>query len=147
MELRTLQYLTKIQDRDGVSLEAQLKCTCGNMEFEVFHTGKQTKGILAPFLVRKKKQLVVKAVCPCCQNTIIVYDSTVDGTHPKPSDFAMEFIPFLSNKVPKSFPILLKYNYLPENSKVGENYSNQFEDCFLSILDQNGKEKQALIEE
>lgn len=147
MELRVSEYLTDIQEQEGALLEAKLKCTCGNTEFEFYHTGKQTKGILAPFLTRKKKQLVLKAICPWCQNSMIVYDSRVDGTHPIESDASEEFVPFMSNKVPKAFPILLKCNYVPENMKLGDKYSNQFEDCFISILDKNGKEKQVLMEE
>ena len=42
---------------------------------------------------------------------------------------------------------MIKYNYFPEMLKNGEVYSNQFENCFVYIVDNNGKEGKALIEE
>lgn len=147
MNLRILDYLTNITERDGVTLSANLQCTCGETEFQFFHTGKQTKGILAPFIVRKEQQLVVKAVCPKCLNTIIVYDSAKDGSDAKVTDYANEFVSFVSNKLPKQFPIVIKYNYFPEKLKIGGIYSNQFENCYMYIIDKDGNEGRALIEE
>ncbi len=147
MTLRILDYLTNIAECDGVSLSAHLQCTCGGNKFQFLHTGKQTKGILAPFIIRKNHPLVLKAICPCCQNSIIVYDSAKDGAHAQNKNVAKEFETFVSNKVANPFSVVIKYNYLPENFKIGEQYSNQFENCFIYIIDENGKEKKALIEE
>ena len=147
MKLRVLDYLTNIKEHNGVSLEANLQCSCGATEFRFLHTGKQTKGVLVPFITRKEHQLVLKAVCPCCQNSIIVYNSVEDGDHAHATSSAFAFIPFTSNKVSKQFPVVIKYNYLPEKMRIGEQYSNQFESCFIYIIDKNGKEGKPLIEE
>ena len=147
MKLRIMEYLSNIIESDGVTLSANLQCTCGATEFQFYHTGKQTKGILAPFIVGKQGQLVLKAECPHCLNSIIVYDSSKDSSNPKAKDSATEFIPFNSNKVSKQFPIVIKYNYFPEKLKIEESYSNYFENCFIYIVDKSGGETKALIEE
>jgi len=146
MRLRITDYLYNIQEHGGVALSANLQCTCGTTEFQFVHTGAQTKGILRPFIVKKHHQLVLKAVCPCCNKAIIVYNSTIDGAHPHSKDITSEFIPFTANKIPKQFEIGIKYNYLPENFKAEGIYSNYFENCYIYLVDENGKEK-ALIEE
>ena len=147
MKLRVLDYLANIQEFNGVSLAAKLQCSCGATAFRFFHTGKQTKGILAPFIIGKKGQLIIKAVCPDCQNSIIVYDSSKDGAHAQDMCSVYEFVPFESKKVSKQFSVAIKYNYFPEKLKTRETYSNQFENCFIYIIDKDGKEGKAFIEE
>ncbi len=147
MELRILDYLTNIEEFNGVSFSANLKCTCGATEFQFLHTGKQTKGIFAPFIVKKEHQLILKAVCHSCKNSIIVYDSVKDGANSPKASSAHEFVPFVSNKLPNQFSVVIKYNYFPEKIKIGEVYSNQFENCFIYIIDKNGREGKTLIEE
>jgi hypothetical protein len=56
-------------------------------------------------------------------------------------------VPFVSKSLPSYFSVMIKYNYFPEMLKNGEVYSNQFENCFVYIVDNNGKEGKALIEE
>ena len=147
MKLRILDFLTDIQEVNGVALSAKLQCTCGCSDFNFLHTGKQTKGILAPLIIKKKGQLVLKAFCRCCGNSIIVYDSEKDGTQACGNCLTGEFVPFVSKSLPNNFPVMIKYNYFPETFKNGEVYSNQFENCFVYIVDDNGKEGKALIEE
>ena len=146
MRLRILAYLDNVQEYEGVALSAKLKCTCGATKFQFFHTGTQTRGILSPWIVRKQHQLRLKAVCAWCKESVIVYDSTVDGARPQAQAVEKEFVPLDSKKVPKQFPVVLKYNYEPEQFKTEGTYSNCFENCFIYLVDENGKEK-ALIEE
>ena len=147
MKLRILDFLTDIQEVNGVALSAKLQCTCGCSDFNFLHTGKQTKGIFAPYIVRKKRQLRLKAVCPVCNNFIILYDSTQDGKPANETSFACEYEPLNINTLSNPFGVAIKYNYFPENLKIREVYSNQFENCFIYILDNNGKEGKPLIEE
>ena len=147
MKLRILDFLTDIQEVNGVALSARLQCTCGCSDFNFLHTGKQTRGIFAPLIIKKNGQLVLKATCHCCGNSIIVYDSEKDGTQACGNCLTGEFVPFVSKSLPNNFPVMIKYNYFPETFKNGEVYSNQFENCFVYIVDDNGKEGKALIEE
>ena len=145
MKLRLSEYLKNIEEFNGVAISAKLHCTCGNCAFAFSHTGKQTKGILAPYIIRKNKQLVLKANCSKCGNEIVVYNSQIDGSTPKIAEVTHEFTTF-STKNLSEFEVVIKYNYFPEKLKEDGNYSNQFEDCFIYIID-NGKETNALIEE
>ncbi len=147
MKLRILDFLIDIEEVNGVTLSAKLQCSCGATKFNFLHTGKQTKGILAPFIVRQKQQLLLKAVCPACKNEIIIYDSAQDGASAHKKSSACEFKPFAINTLLNPFAVVIKYNYFPEKFKVGGVYSNQFENCFIYILDSGGKEEMALIEE
>ena len=147
MKLRTLDFLTDIQEVNGVALSAKVQCSCGATKFHFFHTGKQTKGIFSPYIIRHKRQLLLKAVCPICKNAIILYDSTQDGASADKKRSACECKPFETNTLSSPFAIAIKYNYFPDNLKMNGVYSNQFENCFIYILDDNGKEGKALIEE
>ena len=145
MKLRILDYLTDIKEVNGVALSANLQCSCGSTKFAFFHTGKQTKGIFAPYIIKKNNQLVLKAKCNRCNNEIVVYDSQIDGAKPKAANESREFTSFV---LPKSseFEVIIKYNYLPENIIESGGYSNRFENCFIYLLE-NNKESKALIEE
>lgn len=147
MKLRTLDFLTDIQEVNGVALSAKVQCSCGATKFHFLHTGKQTKGIFSPYIIRHKRQLLLKAVCPICKNAIILYDSTQDGASSNKKGAACECKPFETNTLSSPFAIAIKYNYFPDNLKMNGVYSNQFENCFIYILDDNGKEGKALIEE
>jgi hypothetical protein len=145
MKLRILDYLTDIKEINGVAFSAKLQCSCGSTKFAFFHTGKQTKGILAPYIIKKDNQLALKAKCSKCKNEIVAYDSLIDGANPKVAKESREFTPFV---IPKSqeFEVIIKYNYLPENITESGEYSNRFENCFIYLLE-NHKEAKALIEE
>ena len=54
MLLRTLEYLDNVTEFNGVAISAKLRCSCGNYSFAFSHTGKQTKGILASYIVVKR---------------------------------------------------------------------------------------------
>ena len=146
MKLRILDFLTDIEEVNDVALSAKLQCTCGCTNFYFSHTGKQTKGILAPYIVKKKGQLILKALCHSCGNSIIVYDSEKDGTHTFGNRLTTEFVSFVSKSLPNDLSVVIKYNYFPEKFKENGEYSNSFENCFIYIVE-NGKEGKALIEE
>ena len=145
MKLRILDYLTDIEDNNGIGFSAKLKCSCGVSKFKFYHTGKQTKGIFAPYIIKRNKQLALKAKCCKCNNEIIVYDSMVDGNKPKSAEEANEFAEFI---IPKGseFEVVAKYNYYSEKLKEDGEYSNHFENCYVYLLE-NNKEGKALIEE
>lgn len=145
MKLRLLDFLDNIEEFNGVAISAKLRCTCGNCSFAFSHTGKQTKGILAPYIIKKNKQLALKAKCSKCGNEIVVYNSQIDGAKPKIVEEIREFTTFATQNS-SEFEVMIKYNYFPEKLKEDGNYSNQFENCFIYIID-NGKETKALIEE
>ncbi len=145
MKLRLLDYLDNIEEFNGVAISAKLRCTCGNCSFVFSHTGKQTRGILAPYIIKKNKQLVLNAKCNLCNNEIVVFDSRIDGSNAKDSVKIQDFATFVTPKC-SDFEVIIKYNYWRENLKENGSYSNQFENCFIYIIE-NDKESKALIEE
>ena len=68
MDLRIIDNLTNIIEHDNVALEGELICDCENARFEIHHSGKQTRGILAPYLVKKDKQILRR-----CSNVVLMY--------------------------------------------------------------------------
>ena len=147
MSLRTLKYLDNIEEFNGVAISATLRCSCGNCSFVFSHTGKQTKGILFPYIIRKNKQLILQAKCKNCGETIEVFNSSLDGSRAKAQVGTYEFTAFALPKLKGTeFEVVVKYNYFPEKFKENGEYSNSFENCFIYIV-QNGKEGKALIEE
>ena len=147
MSLRILEYLENVQEFNGVAIYAKLRCSCGNYSFTFSHTGKQTKGILAPYIIRKNKQLILQANCRSCGKTIEIFNSALDGTRAKPQAETYEFATFT---LPKSniaeFEVDVKYNYFPDKIKENGEYSNNFENCLVCIV-KDGNEGEALIEE
>ena len=148
MSLRILKYLDNIEEFNGVAISAKLRCTCGDCFFTFSHTGKQTRGILAPYIIRKNKQLILQAKCQKCGNIIEVFNSALDGSHAKAQVGTYEFTVFAlpKSEVAAEFEVVVKYNYFPDKLKENGEYSNNFEDCFIYIIE-NGKESKALIEE
>ena len=130
--LRLLPYLTHIQEHNGVSLSATLRCVCGGKVFAVSHTGKQTKGFLAPLILPRNRQLCVTAHCFACGETIRLYDSRADGCDPREAEEMTE-IP-LAMKQGSDWQIDIRLNYFPEylRSDSGE-YSDCFENLFVDI--------------
>ena len=148
MTLQLLKYLTDVKEINGVAISGKLQCSCGEKAFQFYHTGKSTKGIISPYIVKKDRQLILIAKCPQCNNEIEVYNSTKDGVNARPRDKIEEFAPLVIQKSKSSyFPVIVKYNYFLENIKYGNTYSNLFENCFIYILNDDGKEGKALIEE
>ena len=81
-KLRIINNWEIIEEIDNVALKGKLKCNCGCNEFYIYHTGKQTKGILSSDIVKYKKQVVINAQCVNCKEIIKIYDSTIDGIKP-----------------------------------------------------------------
>ncbi len=145
-KLRTNDYLVNIKEIEGVALSADLQCSCSSRDFHIYFQGKQTKGVLAPFLIRKNKYLCVKAVCAKCGNNIVIYNSATDGYKPKDVKTDSDFEKLtLSKSKNDKWNIILKYNYFPDTLKEKDVYTNDFVNCFVYIIDDN-KEK-ALLEE
>lgn len=146
-KLRTNDFLINIEEFEDVAMQGDLRCSCSAKKFFIYHTGKQTKGVFAPPIVSKDKQLCVKAVCTLCGNNIVLYDSTTDGESAKSVTEDRNFEKFL---LPKSdndvWQIKMRYNYMPDEMKTNGYYRNDFVNCFIDIIDENGKMKR-LIEE
>ena len=130
--LRIVSSLTDIQEHNGVSLSATLRCACGGEVFEIFHTGKQTKGLLAPLILPRGGQLCVMARCPACGEAVCLYDSRTDGRHPQEADHVP--VTPLIMKQGSEWRIDIRLNYFPEQLRTdaGE-YSNNFETLFADI--------------
>ena len=60
-ESRIMDNLEIIEEIDNVALKGKLKCNCGCNEFYIYHTGKQTIGVLSPEIVKHKMQVVINA--------------------------------------------------------------------------------------
>lgn len=150
MVLRIADYLADVQEFDGVALSAKFRCPCGSEKFYFSYAGKQTKGILSPWLVKKDGRLILKARCANCQQSTVVYNSTEDGSHPKKSKSSEELHAFESFVHPKTgkkeLSVVVKYNYYAEKFKYENQYSSEFENCFIYLLD-DGNEGKALLEE
>ena len=58
-ELRIINNLEIIEEIDNIALKGKLKCNCGCNEFYIYHTGKQTKGILSSDLLNTKSKLLL----------------------------------------------------------------------------------------
>lgn len=131
--LRIINNLKIDKEIDEVSMQASLICDCGNEYFNVLHTGKQTKGLFAPFLLKSNKQISIVCRCKNCGKELIVCDSTIDGVNPvrvEKADYA-EF----AIKSKNIFKITLYYNYQKEDYMT-----NRFFDCFIHATGEDGKE-------
>lgn len=147
-KLRIIDYLVNIHEYNGVVIEGNLLCSCSCDTFHIYHTGKQTKGIFVPFLINKKRQLCVKAVCTNCNNSLIIFDSKIDGL--RSINTSKDYYDFVKFVLPKNrkdkYKVTMKYNYFPDKLKVDGLYSNDFEECFIDVSNNSGKSK-VLIEE
>ena len=145
MKLRISEFLSNVQENEDVAFSAELRCPCGCSEFSIQYKGKQTKGILAPYIVRANNRLAIKAACKSCNKQVVLYDSSTDGTNADYFSLDENFIKFTLPKSDSDFyKLVVKYNYYPENFKIDGEYSDKFENCFIYII-HNRKEK-TLIE-
>lgn len=126
-KLRIIDSIKILEEHDNVAMACQLICDCGCNHFIIFHTGKVTKGILAPYLLKKDKQIVIKAVCKDCGKSIIIFDSKKDGLKALTCNRYPEE-KFKIKYIDENFEIIIKYNYYPEDYKT-----NNFVDCFIEI--------------
>lgn len=139
-QLRILDNLRIIFDRDEVALMGELVCNCGCEHFYIFHTGNQTKGILAPYLIKKDKQIVIKVVCERCEKELLIYDSKIDGIKPlMNNEYPVD--KFTLKNIKDSYEITLKYNYYKNDYKT-----NKFVDCFIEIKNEDMKKVKQLYE-
>ena len=137
--LRIIDNLTNIIKHDNVAMEGNLICDCGNTHFEVHHSGKRTRGILAPYLVKKDKQILILAKCPHCGKVITVLDSGLDGHGGCVTDKTTQLFCLKNGEC--QFEIRLMYNYLEQNFET-----NLFEDCFIEIKSSSFKKSRSLYE-
>ena len=139
-KLRIIDNIKILEEHDNVAMACQIICDRGCNDFIIFHTGKVTKGILAPQLIKKDKQIVIKAVCKDCGKSIIIFDSKIDGIKPIMCDTYPEE-KFQIKNIDENFEIILKYNYYPEDYKT-----NNFVDCFIEIKNKEMQKSKQLYE-
>lgn len=139
-KLRIIDNLSNIIEHERIALEGDLVCDCGNFFFKIFHTGKQTKGILAPYLIKYKKQILIEARCTCCGNSIEILNSTTKNDISIHHNATQKILFYLSND-DYCFKIHMMYNYYEINYKT-----NSFEECFIDITNNSIKKPRRLYE-
>ncbi|MDY0278297.1 MAG: hypothetical protein RBQ97_09470 [Acholeplasma sp.] len=139
-KLRIIDNLNIYEIHDNVAIAGKLMCDCGCHLFSIYHTGKVTKGILAPYLIKKDKQIVIRAICKDCGKSIIIFDSKIDGIKPIMCDTYPEE-KFQIKNIDENFEIVLKYNYYQNDFKT-----NKFVDCFIKIENKDMKKVKQLYE-
>lgn len=139
-ELRIINNLESIVEIKNEALSGKLKCYCGCKEFYIYHTGKQTKGILSSDIVKYKKQVVINAHCINCNEIIKIFDSTIDGINPILTN-QYEFKKLVLNKDVNTFNIIMMYNYYKEDYKT-----NKFVNCFIDVENKKIKKKKRIFE-
>ena len=133
-KLRIIDNLNIYEIHDNVAIAGKLMCDCGCHLFSIYHTGKVTKGILAPYLIKKDKQIVIRAVCKDCGKSINIFDSKIDGIKPIMCDTYPEE-KFQIKNIDENFEIVLKYNYYSKDYKT-----NNFVECFIEIKNKDMKQ-------
>ena len=139
-QLRIIDNINIIEEHDNVAMACRLVCDCGCNHFIIFHTGKVTKGILASYLLKKDKQIIIRVVCKDCGKSIVIFDSNIDGMkHITRDSFSEE--KFKIKNIDENFEIILKYNYYPKDYKT-----NNFLECFIEIKNKDMKKYKQLYE-
>ena len=138
--LRIINNLEIIEEIDNIALNGKLKCNCGCNEFYIYHTGKQTKGILSPEIVKHKKQVVINAQCVNCKEIIKIFDSTIDSIKPINAK-QYEFKKLVLKKDIDTFKIIMMYNYYKEDYKT-----NKFVECFIDVESTKLKKNKRIFE-
>lgn len=146
--LRVGAYLRDIKETGNAVLRGEIVCTCGNQCFSIYHSGRQTKGILSAFVAKKKGQLQVAAHCPACGRVMVLYDSARDGSRSKkkPSEEAKQIFA-LRDYSPEEWRITMLYNYYPEKCKPQGVYSNDFEMIFIEVSNDHTPKPIRIVEE
>lgn len=139
-ELRIINNLEIIEEIDNIALKGKLKCSCGCNEFYIYHTGKQTKGIFYPDIIKHKKQVVINAQCVNCKEIIKIFDSTIDGIKPINAK-QYEFKKLVLKKDIDTFKIIMMYNYYKEDYKT-----NKFVECFIDVESEKLKKNKRIFE-
>lgn len=139
-KLRIIDNLENIYEHNNVALEGDLVCSCGNQYFKIYHSGKQTKGIFAPYLVKNNPQILIEVQCTCCEHSIIIFDNSIDGVKRVNADETAKKLFNILNDT-YAYKIHLMYNYFENNFKT-----NSFEDCFIEISNSKFKKPRRLFE-
>lgn len=121
------------EEHDKVAVGGRLICDCGCEMFDIYHTGKQTKGILSSHIVEKDKQIFIEAKCSKCGKIIQIYDSSLDDE--KISRFSSLEKQQFSHKEITSFKVKIFLNYYEENY-----LTNKFVSIYIHLIDDNKKE-------
>lgn len=60
---------------------ASIRCSCGSEYFKILYHGRLSKKLLSPnaIICNDDGSLVVSAVCTSCANSIVLFDSRIDG--------------------------------------------------------------------
>ncbi len=126
-ELRILNNLKNIKEKDNVALTGNLFCDCECEQFYIYHTGKQTKGVLSPDIIKKNGKIVIIAKCTLCGEEIVIFDTSIDGIEVTEKSIEVLNQLKLKNNISK-FRVTLSYNYFKQNFK-----SNYFLDIFIDV--------------
>ena len=138
--LRIINNLDEIIEMNNESLSGKLRCSCNCTDFNIYHTGKQTKGILTSDIVKYKLQIVIEAKCIKCNKSIRVLDTSIDGIKTKEIE-QFEFKKLILKKHIDTFNITMMYNYYKEDYKT-----NNFVDCFIDVGSDEIKTKRRIYE-
>ena len=138
-ELRILHNLKNIEEIDNVALKGNLCCDCECQRFYIYHTGKQTKGILSPDIIKKNNRILIKAKCIQCGEEIVVLDTSIDGI--EVTESIKEDLKQFKLKDNTKFKITLKYNYFKQSFK-----SNYFVDIFIDVESETLKKPRTIYE-
>ena len=133
MNLSFKDFFVIEEEHDKVAVCGNLKCSCGMDKFLVYHTGKQTKGILSPYIKKMDKQILIDAKCPNCGRTIQIYDNTIDGEKTAMAS-VLERKQFLYKDM-SEFKIKIFLNYYEENYMT-----NKFVTIYVYLFGDNGKQ-------
>ena len=133
MDLSFKDFFVIEEEHDKVAVSGNLKCSCGMDKFLVYHTGKQTKGILSPYIKKMDKQILIESKCPKCGRIIQIYDNTIDGEKPAMAS-VLERKQFLYKDM-SEFKIKIILNYYEENYMT-----NKFVTIYVYLFDDNGKQ-------
>ena len=139
MDLSFKDFFLIEEEHDKVAVSGNLKCSCGMDKFMIYHTGKQTRGILSPHIKKMEKQILIEAKCPKCGRTIQIYDNTIDGEKPAMAS-VLERKQFIYKNI-KEFKTKIFLNYYEENYMT-----NKFVTIYVHLVNNNGK-KIVLYEE
>lgn len=112
MELRFKEYFHLTEEHEHIAAKGTLRCACGGQRFVVRHSGRQTKGILAPHIADVDHQVRIEAVCAACGQRIPLLDSTIDGLTPRPAD--IHPLTELAIKGQREFSLEVAMNYRDE---------------------------------
>jgi len=133
MDLSFKDFFVIEEEHDKIAVCGGLKCSCGMDKFLIYHTGKQTKGILSPHIKTIQKQILIDAKCSKCGRTIQIYDNTIDGEKPTMAGL-LERKQFLYKNMCE-FKIKIFLNYYEESYMT-----NKFATIYIHLIDENSKE-------